>query len=176
MTSGKKWVLVVAGALIFFVVYYFMFATYSMSSKPFDLRSAHSDSAAFADPVETFVAAQFDSAGFHELTNEIKKKEILLVEGWDREIAADHFFVRGYKRFKKPFLKRLFAQFDYWYVIFEVEYTSKQVFIKYDWLDGDEKVPVSIQNYTPSPSDDVAQKAKEIYSQLEQLVNQFKRP
>lgn len=172
-TNKRTWtviilVLVIGGTAILYYI------RENVDYKYFNIESIRPSLDEFNSPsFESFIEIQIDSPKFQRLVNEIKSKQILSIEGWGNQIGPEHFFVRGYKSFEKPFFTGLFSKFKFWYVVFEMEYLSGRINIKGEWFDGDELVPVTIQDYEPRPNDRALQKGQEIDSALKEILNRL---
>ena len=166
------WIYIVTGIIVIIIaIYSSKIIQNDINYSYVDLESSNSKFKTIAKPAyESFVEIDLDSTSFKEIVNNIKNKEILLVNGWGHQINESHFFVRGFRNFEKPFFSSLLSRFKFWYVVFEIEYESKRVYIKYDWFDGDSLTPVTIQNKSPKPNEATKLKGQEINTQISNLI------
>ena len=141
----------------------------------FDFEGAHRANE-FASPYETSVDREYTDLTFHELTNTLKRKEILVIRDWERVIAADHFLLRGYRRFERPWLQRLFSRFNYWYIVFEIEYLPKRIYVRHEWFVGDGQGPVASEDFDANPTESVSLAGKGIHSHVEEEINKHGHP
>lgn len=113
-----------------------------------------------------------DKPNFIDLVDKARRDNVLNINGGVREIDANHYFVRGFKRYKKSFISRILS-FNYWYIVVEIESNENQLDIRSKWYQGDLKGPVQIQNYNSEPPERIKVKEKEIHSDLDLIVADY---
>ncbi|MGD9994950.1 MAG: hypothetical protein AB7S69_16745 [Salinivirgaceae bacterium] len=121
----------------------------------------------------SFSPKNLDKTLFVDFVNKIKQNDILNISSEINEIDTNHYFVRGIKKFKKPFFYRIIS-FNYWYLVFEIEGVNYQINVESRWYEGNEEGPINKQNYTPKPTESIKIKEKEIHSLLEVLTKEIK--
>jgi hypothetical protein len=172
-TKNLSW-LVIALVVLIGSILIFAYIRNNVTYKYFESASTRPSVNEFISPsFESFVEVEMDSLKFERLINDIKTRNILSIDGWGHQLGTDHFFVRGYNSYEKPFFRRLFSKFRFWYIVFEIEYVSKRVNIKSEWFDGDEQVPITIQDYEPEPNDNTRRHGQEINSELKEILNRL---
>lgn len=110
---------------------------------------------------------------FHKLIKEIEKLNLLEIEDSDYATSKQYYLAKGTLKFKKPFMKTIFTQFDYWYAIFEINSVSGKLKIGKKWYDGDEIGAVEIQNYVSKPSWKAKEYVEEKHLKIKELARQI---
>jgi hypothetical protein len=156
------------------ILYIFQFSS-NMSYKTFDISNDRPSAAVSVAPALFLsVEGDLDSVMFHDLTNTIRSQGILVVRDPEVQLGDNHFFLRGFRRFEKPFLQRVFSRFKYWYMVVEIEYRSSETLIKSEWFDGTDLTPVMFQNDKADPTEPVRQEGEKTFRQIEQTINSIR--
>ncbi len=115
-----------------------------------------------------------DEVLFIDFINQIKQNNILNINSDPNEVSTNHFFIRGFKRYRKPFFYRLFS-YNYWYIVVAIEsiVDKDKVDIVSRWYEGNKEGPVNRQNYNPEPMKSIKLNEKEIHTSLGELIEKY---